>query len=81
MKMSQTPIDEFLAGEANDYIRAQLLTIIEQRQAGRQYLTYNTFNVLLDVDAGTAIVEDELDVDRQSVVSLSHFETLLRSAD
>lgn len=61
-EMSRSPIDEFLTGEVNGYIRVQLLTAIEQMQAGIRYFTYNAFNVLLDADASTAIVEDEFNI-------------------
>ncbi|WP_419200169.1 hypothetical protein [Paenarthrobacter nitroguajacolicus] len=58
--MPRPPLDEFLTGELNDFIRAQLLTAIEQLQTGRRYFTYNAFNVLLDAETDTATVEDEL---------------------
>jgi hypothetical protein len=79
--MRQPPLDEFLASELNDFIRAQLHTAIEQLQTGRRYFTYNTFNVLLDAEADTATIEDELDVDRQSEVALEEFRSLLRATE
>jgi len=78
--MNVSPLDEFLTGELNDFIRTQLLATIEQLQTGQRYFTYNTFNVLLDVESGTATVEDELDVDRQSTVALDDFRKLLDEA-
>lgn len=77
--MNVSPLDEFLTGELNDFIRAQLLATIEQLQTGPRYFTYNAFNVLLDVESGTATVEDQLDVDRQSTVALDDFRKLLRA--
>lgn len=79
--MPRPPIDEFLTGELNDFIRAQLLTAIEQLQTGRRYFTYNTFNVLLDAEADTATIEDELDVDRQNTLVLEEFRKLLRATE
>lgn len=79
--MPRPPLDEFLSGELNGYIRAQLLTAIEQLQTGRRYFTYNAFNVLLDAEADTVTVEDEFDVDRQSTVALEEFRKLLLAVE
>ena len=77
-EMLRPPLDEFLTGELDDSVCAQLLTAIEQLQTGRRYFTYNAFNVLLDAELDTATVEDEFDVDRQTTVALDEFRTLLR---
>ncbi|MCQ6270603.1 hypothetical protein M8J71_08950 [Pseudarthrobacter sp. R1] len=79
--MLRSPLDEFLSGELNDYIRTQILTAIERMQTGKRYFTYNAFNVLLDADTATATVEDEFSIDRQSTVSLHEFQKLLRDAE
>jgi hypothetical protein len=76
--MTQSPLDEFLAYELDEYIRSELLTAISQMATGQRYFTYNAFNVLLDADASTATVEDELDPNRQSVVDLQEFGAILR---
>ncbi|WP_156368317.1 hypothetical protein [Arthrobacter sp. Leaf137] len=70
-----------MTGELNDFIRAQLLTALEHLKTGRRYFTYNSFNVLLDADAGTATVEDVFAVDRQSTVMLEELRTHLRTAE
>ncbi|SCC28215.1 hypothetical protein GA0061083_3879 [Pseudarthrobacter enclensis] len=75
--MPRPPLDEFLTGELSNFIRAQLLTAIEQLQTGRRSFTYNTFNVLLDAEADTTTIEDELDLDRQSTLVLEEFRKLL----
>lgn len=75
--MNVSPLDAFRTGELNDFIRAQLLGTIAQLQTGQRYFTYDAFNVLLDAESGTATVEDELDVDRQSTVALNGFRKLL----
>ncbi|MFC9770295.1 MULTISPECIES: hypothetical protein [unclassified Pseudarthrobacter] len=49
-----------MTGELNDFIRAQLPTALEHLKTGRRHFTYNSINVLLDADAGTATVEDVL---------------------
>jgi hypothetical protein len=78
-EMMRPPLDEFLTGELNDFVRAQLLTAIDQLHTGRRYFTYNAFNVLLDAELDTATIEDEFDVDRQSTVALDDFRMLLRA--
>lgn len=75
--MAQSSLDEFLAFELDDYIRSELLGAISQLSTGQRYFTYNAFNVLLDADASTATVEDELDPTRQTIVGLQEFEALL----
>jgi len=77
--MLRSPIDEFLAYELNDVIRSELVRAIEQTRSGRLYFTYNTFNVSLNFDTSVVTVEDELDVSRQSTLSLDQFTTLLDS--
>ncbi len=74
-------LDEFLAGEVDEFIWTELLAAIEQLDVGQRYFTYNAFNVLLDADTGTATVEDELDVDRQSTLGLDEFRALLAGGD
>lgn len=76
----QQPLEEFLSGELNDYIRLQLLAGIEQLKSGRRYFEYNTFNILLDADTSTVTVEDELDVHWESTLSFADFQALLRSS-
>ena len=79
--MTQSPLDEFLAHELDEYIRSELLAAIAEMATGQRYFTYNAFNVLLDADASTATVEDELDVNRQSVVDVQEFAAMLLTAE
>ncbi len=58
--MIRPPLDEFLTGEVDDFVRSELLAAIEQLDVGQRYFTYNAFNVLLDGEACTATVEDSL---------------------
>lgn len=75
--MLRTPLDEFLAAEVDDFVRTELLVAIDGLDIGQRYFTYNAFNVLLNGDAFTATVEDELDINRQSTVALDEFRALL----
>jgi len=77
--MMLSPLQDFLNHDADDFVRSELLSAIDQLDAGqRRYFTYNTFNVLLDADTQLATVEDELDVDRSETVALGAFADLLR---
>lgn len=71
------PIVEFLAHEADECVRAQLFTVIDELTDGQRYFTYNTFNVLLDAATTTVTIEDELDATRQSKVSFDEFRARL----
>lgn len=79
--MIRPPLDEFLTGEVDDFVRSELLSAIEQLGIGQRYFTYNAFNVLLDGVAHTATVEDELDVSRQTTIGLDEFRALLVGGD
>ena len=65
----------------DDVVRTKLLAAIEELADGQRCFTQNTFNVLLDGDTGTATVEDELDVNRQSTLGLDEFRALLGGGD
>lgn len=79
--MTSPILAEFLAHEADAGVRQMLLSTIADLTEGRRYFTFNVFNVLVDADAGTATVEDELDVDRETTLSLDEFAVLLRNGD
>lgn len=79
--MMRPPLDEFIAGEVDDFVRSELLAAIEQLEVGQRYFTYNAFNVLLDGHACKATVEDELDVNRQSTIGLDEFRALLAEGE
>ena len=72
-------LEEFLKYEVDDYIRTQLRDAAASLITGSRYFTYNAFNVRLDVDSGTATVEDELDVNREVTLGLDAFLLLLGS--
>lgn len=76
--MTLPPLQDFINHEADDFVRSELLSAIDQLKTGQRYFTYNTFNVLLDADAQLATVEDELDVERAETVALDAFAELLR---
>lgn len=78
--MTYPPIEDFLVHEADDFVRSALLIAIDEMDSGRRYFTFNTFNVLLDVDGQWVTVEDELDVKRSETMSLIAFAELLRGA-
>lgn len=70
--MSSCLIDRFFAEEFNDHVRA----VVEEAAAegvGARYLTFNVFNVAMDLDSGLVTVEDELDASAECTVSLALF--------
>lgn len=54
-------LDEFLAEECNAYVVGRIRDEARAGGSGKRYLTFNRFNVRLDLDSGVATVEDELD--------------------
>lgn len=42
-------------------------------RSGERYFTFNRFNVRLDLDAGVATIEDELDPDIELVLPMGEF--------
>lgn len=76
--MTLPPLQDFMIHEADDFVRSELISAIDELDTGQRYFTYNTFNVLLDADSQVATVEDELDVDRSESVALEAFAELLR---
>lgn len=76
--MDFQPIQDFMIHEADDFVRSELLDAIDQLELGQRHFTFNTFNVVLDIDHQSARVEDELDVERSETVSLGTFAQLLR---
>lgn len=79
--MSSSPLEEFLTLELDGYIRSELLAALTTPATGQRYFTYNAFNILLNADASTATVEDELDAKRQSVLDLHQSGTLLAAGN
>jgi hypothetical protein len=56
-------LDQFLAEECNAYVVQRIRD--EAATTGERYLTFNRFNVRLDLDAGVATIEDEIDPDTE----------------
>lgn len=65
--------DEFFAEECDDHVRAVLLNERSRRESGSRYFTFNRFNVKLDFDSATAIIEDELDPASNEAMGLPEF--------
>lgn len=79
--MIRPPLSEFLTGEVDDFVRSESLAVMDQLGLGQRCVTYNAFNVLLDGEACTATVEDELDVNRETTIGLDEFRVLLVGGD
>ncbi|OIJ27670.1 hypothetical protein [Nocardioides luteus] len=66
-------LDEFLRALMGPHERAAILAVRERRTSGVEELTFNVSNVVLDFDASTATVEDDLDADVSETVGLNDF--------
>lgn len=71
-------VDQFFAEECDEHVRELLLREAERRQHGSRYFTFNRFNVRLDIDSASALIEDELDASASTTVSLGEFVERLR---
>ncbi len=69
-------LDEFLAEECTPHV-VQLLREAAQVESGERYFTFNRFNVRLDLDAGIATIEDELDPDLEADLPIDEFVQLV----
>jgi hypothetical protein len=63
--MTMSLIDEFLADECNPHVVGVIRNELANRPGGEAYLTFNRFNLRLDVDNGIATIEDDLDPDSE----------------
>ena len=83
--MAGTLIQQFLREEATPEIRALLLRALDGRQSDanrqRQEFEFNKFDVLIDFQAGTVKIDDDLDISAggEETCSIEEFESLLRS--
>lgn len=78
--MSACLIDRFFAEEFDDYVRVR----IEEEAAigsGLRYLTFNVFNVALNLDEQSVTVEDEMDASSECTVGLGPFLERVRRSD
>jgi hypothetical protein len=71
----------FFDDELDAHVRAVLVTEIANRKSGRAYFTFNVVNVLVDVDAQSVTLEDELSSDVEVTVPLSQFAACLEERD
>jgi hypothetical protein len=65
-------LEDFLTEECTDHV-VSLLREEAKASSGEKYLTFNRFNVRLDLDARIATIEDELDPDEEVSLPLSQF--------
>ena len=56
-----TLVEDFISEEGDAYAVNVIWTELANRKSGEAYLTFNRFNLRLDIDSGTATIEDELD--------------------
>lgn len=76
--MSACLIDRFFVEEFDDYVRARIEEAVEV-SIGLRYLTFNVFNIILNLDEQRVTVEDELDSSAECTVGLSSFLDRVRS--
>ncbi|TDD17096.1 hypothetical protein E1218_28580 [Kribbella turkmenica] len=69
----------FFEDEVNEYVRALLLAEIGRRDRGRAEFTFNTVDVLIDVDAGTVKLADILAAGPEVVLPLDDFSARLQA--
>ncbi len=72
-------LQRFLAEEASLDLVDMILGILGQRTSGVEYLAFNVFNVRIDIDMQTALIEDELDPDAEEGLSLDAFRAALET--
>lgn len=75
--MSESVVEDLLRYELFEETRS----ILREALLGGTscYLVLNAFNVRIDVDEGTVVVEDELDPDREEQVALEVFARLVEA--
>jgi hypothetical protein len=78
--MTASLLEEFLAEECTPHVVGVLIEAAEG-QSGERYFTFNRFNVRLDIDAGVATIEDELDPDIEFALPIDEFIQRVRAAD
>jgi hypothetical protein len=69
-------LEQFLTEECDSHVAQRIRD--EAGAAGVRYLTFNRFNVRLDVNAGIATIEDELDPDSETSLPLAVLLSRLR---
>ncbi len=73
-------VDAFFAHECDDNLREILTTVIATRDSGIARRGFNLFEVVVDFDSHLVTVEDLLDPDAETTVSLSEFVSRLGRA-
>jgi hypothetical protein len=72
-------VEEFFAEECNEYVRGVLLDEASRRTSGSRYFTFNRFNVRLNFDSASAVIDDELNPPLEEAISLPEFLARLRA--
>lgn len=67
-----------LDNEIRAFERSAILEVVEQRTSGREYLTFNVFNLFLDFDAKSVRIEDELNDQSFETLPLDEFLNAVR---
>jgi hypothetical protein len=62
-------LDQFVAEECTPHV-VGMLRLAARGGAGTRYLTFNRFNVRLNLDSGEVVIEDELDPTREHCLSI-----------
>lgn len=66
--MKSSLLEQFLQEEANPYVIDAVRDAA--RASGERYLTFNRFNIRLDLETGMATIEDELDPEGEMAVPI-----------
>jgi hypothetical protein len=69
--MTPSLLEQFLSEECDAHVVRRIRE--EVSASGERYLTFNRFNVRLDLNDGTATIEDELDPDSEASMPLTEF--------
>ena len=77
--MTASLLEEFLVEECTPHV-VDVLSDAAEGQSGERYFTFNRFNVRLDLDAGVATIEDELDPDIELALPVDEFMQRVREA-
>lgn len=78
--MSSCLVDRFFEEEFDEHVRHVVEGVVAAK-SGSRYLTFNVFNVSIDMDAGSVTVEDELDPSAECSISLVSFLARMRRGE
>jgi hypothetical protein len=77
--MAATLLDRLFDEEITQRDRTKFLEALASQSSGKRSFNFNVFNVILDFDSQTVIVEDVLESDVSMTVSIDEFGRRLRS--